>query len=341
MKLERIPHNPGQLLEFYEEGLTKLGALCERTWHDRLEVVAEGPAARLWHPDGAIHEIELQFAPAEAASARNAIREIFPGCPLTFHLTEALRISPLPLERFILPEDPLARPPDATVMEKLWRAQFPDTHRWRLAAPLQPDIHFALLALARCEIQAMDQHWSLHRIAASLTDGEPDPDLSRNISFHQITGDLAAEIAWPPPDPARLRELLSQTLERELAGELDRIRSRQENSLRRELARIDDYFESYERELTVRATRSSSENSRLKTADRLAAAKAEHARRRADQLARHEIRVHPHLDALLLVAEKGWRAQLRLERSRHPGEVEALFVPRLRQWKLAGRFCQT
>jgi hypothetical protein len=341
MKLERIPHNPGELLEFYEEGLTKLGALCERTWHDRLEVIAEGRAARFWHPDGAMQEIELQFAPAETASARDAAREVFPGCPLTFHLAEALRPSPLPLERFVLPETPPARPPDAAVMEKLWRAQFTDTTRWWLAAPPQPDIHFTLLALARCEIQAMDQHWSLHRVAVSVADGEPDPDLSRDISFHQATADSPAEITWPPPDPARWRELLQQTLEKELAHELEPIRARQESSLRRELERIDDYFESYERELTARARRSSKENSRLKTADRLAAAKAEHARRRADQLARHEIRIHPHLDALLLVAEKGWRAQLRVERSRRPREIEALFIPRLRQWRSAGHVCQT
>ena len=50
MKLNRTPHDPGELLGFYEAGLTALGALCERTWHDGLEVVAEGPAARLWNP---------------------------------------------------------------------------------------------------------------------------------------------------------------------------------------------------------------------------------------------------------------------------------------------------
>jgi hypothetical protein len=341
MKLERIPHNPGELLEFYEEGLTRLGALCERTWHDRLEVIAEGPAARLWQPDGAMHEIELQFAPAETASARDAAREVFPGCPLTFHLAEALHASPVPMERFVLPESPSARLPDLAVLEKLWRAQYSDTTRWQLAATPLPDTHFTLLALARCEIQAMDQHWSLHRVAVSLADGEPDPDLSREISFHQTTTDSAEKITWPRPDPAQWRELLKQTLEKELAHELERIRDRQESSLRRELERIDDYFESYERELTGRAKRSSNENSRLKTADRLAAARAEHARRRADQLARHEIRVYPHLDALLLVAEKAWRAQLRIERSRRPREVEALFIPRSRQWRLASSVCQT
>jgi hypothetical protein len=129
---------------------------------------------------------------------------------------------------------------------------------------------------------------------------------------------------------------LRKSLERELSPELERIRARQENSLRRELERIDDYFDSYKRELMSRAKRSSNNNSKLKAADRLAAANAEHERRRADQLTRHEIRVRPHIDALLLVAEKAWRAQLRVETSRRRREIDAQFIPRLRQWRLTG-----
>ena len=83
----------------------------------------------------------------------------------------------MPLERYILPDAVPPRPPDGAVAEKLWRAQFPDTRRWRLAAPFQPDFHFTLLALVRCEIQAIDQHWSLHRVAVSLPDGELDDAL--------------------------------------------------------------------------------------------------------------------------------------------------------------------
>ncbi|HEY3860515.1 MAG TPA: hypothetical protein VGO59_01400 [Verrucomicrobiae bacterium] len=335
MKLERVAHSPGELLEFYDEGLTALGALCERTWHDRLQVVAEGPAAKLWHADGSMHEIELQFAPAEAASARDAMREVFPGCPLTFHLAEALCASPAPLEHFILPETP-ARLPDAAVLEKIWRSQFAGVTRWQLAAQLQSDFHFALLALARCEIQAINQHWSLHRMAVSLADGESDPTLARDISFYQSAAGSAREIAWPEADPARWRELLRQALEKELAGDLAQIRARQESSLRRELDRIDAYFESYERELTARAQRSAAKSSRIKTAERIAATKAEHSRRRADQLARHEIRIHPHLDALVLAAEPAWRARAHVDTARESEEVEALFVPRSRQWRLIG-----
>ena len=337
MKLERIPHNPGELLEFYEEGLARLGALCERTWHDRLEIVAEGPPARLWNPEGALHEIELQFAPADAASARDASREVFPGCPLTFRLADALRPSPLLLERFVLPEGGPARASDASVMEKLWRAQFPDTTRWQLVAAPRPDFHFALLALARCEIQAMDQHWSLHRLAVSLADQQLDDTLARDIGFHQTAGGNADGIAWPAVDPAQWQAPLHRALEQELEAELEVVRARQENSLRRELERIDDYFESYQGELTARSKRSSTDNARIRIADRLAAARAEHARRRADQLARHEIRIQPHVDALLLLAETAWRASLHVERSRQTQRIEALFVPRSRDWRICGQ----
>jgi hypothetical protein len=125
---------------------------------------------------------------------------------------------------------------------------------------------------------------------------------------------------------------LEKALECDLADEIASIRARQENSLRRELDRIDDYFEKYEEELSARASRSASENVKMKTADRLAAAKAEHVRKRADQLARHEILVCPHLDALLLTAETAWSAPLEIQRGHDTQEVTACFVPRARRW---------
>jgi len=334
MKLDRATHNPGELLEFYQEGLSALGALCERTWHDRLEVVAEGRAATFWNPQGALHEVELFFTPADATAARDAARDVFPGCPLTFQLAETLRPLPLALERFLLADDTASRPPDAAVAGKLWHSQFAGTARWQLAAPFEADFHFSLVAVARCEIQAMDQHWSLHRLAVSLPGGASDESLARDMAFHHETAESAADIPWPALDPARWRELLHLAFQSEVAGEVDRVRARQENSLRRELDRIDDYFENYERELTARAQRSSNENTKTKTADRLAAARAEHERRRADQLARHEIRVQPYMDALLLVAERAWRARLQVERAHQTETMDALFVPRSRRWEL-------
>ena len=334
MKLERASHDPGEVLEFYEQGLATLGALCERTWHDRLEVIAEGPAATLWNPNGTLHEVELRFASADATVARDAEREVFPGCPLTFRLAEALRSSPVPVERFVLPDASPPRPPEAAVAEKLWRLQFPDTTRWRLAAPCAADFHFSLVAITRCEIQAMDQHWSLHRTALSLPGGAADDDLARELGFQLAGAESVLEIDWPKFDPAAWAAHLKHALEQELATDLARLRARQESGLRRELERIDDYFENYQRELNARAVRSPAGNSRLRAADRLAAAKAEHARRRADQVARHEIRVHPHLDALLLVAEKAWRAELRVERSHRAQKVAGRYVPRSRRWEI-------
>jgi hypothetical protein len=332
MKLDRLAYDPGALVDFYEEGLAALGALCERTWHDRLEIVAEGGAAKLWNPEGALHEIELAFAPADATAARDAVREVFPGCPLTFRLVETLRPSPLPLERVALTGGLHTHAPDPAVAEKLWRAQFPDTTRWRLRGPFKRDGHFSLVALVRCEIQAIDQHWSLHRLAVSLPDGAPDNSLAREFSFAQADPELGAAAAWPTPEPARWQTFLSAALEGDLVAELAAVRARQESYLRRELDRIDDYFANYEHELTARTARSGSQSAKVRTTDRLAAAKAEHARRRSDQVARHEIRIQPHLDALMLVMEPAWRGSLEIERAHAAQAVDPQFVPRARKW---------
>jgi hypothetical protein len=332
MRLDRIPYDPGTAIDFYEEGLTALGAICERTWHDRLELVAEGPAARLWNTDGALHSTQLHMAPSDTSGARDAGTEVFPGCPLTFRLADALRPAPLALERLVLADEAHARSPDPAVVEKLWRAQFPDTARWRLTAPFKADFHFSLLVLARCEIQAIDQHWSLRRLALALPGGELDEGLAREIAFAQANAEPPDDLVWPRPEPARWNEPLRGALELDLAQQLSSIRARQEHSLRRELDRIDDYFENYANELTARAKRSSSENMKLKGAERLAAAKAEHARRRADQVGRHEIRVQPQIDALLLVAEPAWRSTLEVERAHVRQTMGSLFVPRSRRW---------
>jgi hypothetical protein len=329
MKLPRIPYEPGAVLDFYEEGFTALGGLCARPWHDRLEVVAEGRGATLWNSDGALHSAELQFTMPDAAGIRDAAREVFPGCPLTFRLAETLRPAALSLERLVLAVDAAPRAPDPAVAEKLWRAQFEDTKRWRLAAPFAADWHCSLVALARCEVQAIDQHWALHRVAVSLPDGFLDESLAREIGFARASQQPRAELAWPTPDPAQWSDLLQRALALDLAADLAGIRTRQEERLRRELERIDTYFETYAAELTGRASRSAS----AKTADRLAATKAEHTRHRADQVARHEITVVPHLDALLLVAEPAWRAPLHVERAHQHAETPvARFVPRARRW---------
>ena len=254
MILSRLPNEPGPLADFYQQALEHLGAICERTWFDRLHLVAEDRAARLWNDDGSLHETELHFPAPENTAPRDAAREVFPGCPLTFHLAESLIPSPLSLDRAILAAD-RTQPPSADVAEKLWRAQWPESARWRLGGPFQSTHHFSLLALVRCEIQAIDQHWSLHRLAVALPGGEPDEALATTLDFADLASEAPDGLTWPGCDVARLRDCLHGALAKALAGELNSIRRRQENYLRRELDRIDNYFAGYEKELSQRAAR--------------------------------------------------------------------------------------
>ncbi len=333
MNLTRLQYDPTSALIFYEESLSALGALCERTWHDRLEVVAEGPAGRLWNEAGSLHEQELVFAPADATSARDANREVFPGCPLTFRLAELLRPSPLVLEKAVLREGPRHQLPHREVLEKLWRVQFPATRQWRLETEPKKAFHFSLVALARCEIQAIDQHWSLHRLAVALPTGDPDDLLAQEIPLLEVESESQALVGWPSLDVPGWLAAVRQHLERELAPSLAEVRARQEQCLQREIQRIDEYFTQYEKELVRRGSRSAA-SAGVKSAERLAAARAEHARRRLDQVGRHEVNVRFWVDALLLVAEYAWRVDLRIEEQRAAQVLSATFVPRARQWFL-------
>lgn len=331
MKIHRLDYDPTSALVFYQESLSVLGALCERTWHDRLEVLAEGRAAKLWNQDGALHQQELLFASADASGARDAGREVFPGCPLTFHLFETLRPAPVVLEKIVLAPTAQQHTPDPAVVEKLWRSQYPGTRRWRLAAEVKPAFHFSLVAIVRCEIQAIDQHWSLQRIAIALPDGEADELLARELPLLEVAADGQSEVEWPRLEPSQWWPLLGTALELEMGPEVGTMRSRQQQYLQRELARLDDYFAQYEQELAQRSSRGGPAST-VKGAERLEAARAEHARRRQDQVARHEICVQPHVDGLLLVAEPCLRASLEVEEQRAAQALCATFVPRARRW---------
>lgn len=332
MKLPRLEYDPASALAFYEESLSALGGLCERTWHDRLEIVAEGRAATLFNESGVLHSQELCFASGDAASGRDPAREIFPGCPLTFRLAELLRPSPLVLEKVAVRGPAHNKRPDPAALEKLWRAQYPDTRQWRLPAEAMPSFHFSLAALVRCDIQAIDQHWSLHRIAVALPNGEIDDGLAQQLPvLDPESGDLGG-VPWPALEPRKCWPILTSALEHELAPDLETVSARQTQYLQREIRRIDDYFSEYEKELTSRGARRSGGAATLKTDQRLAAARVEHARRRQDQAARHEIRLVPHIDALLLIAEPAWAATLAIEEQRAPQQIPATFVPRARRW---------
>jgi hypothetical protein len=332
MKLPRLPHEPAALVDFFQESLETLGALCDRTWHDKLQVVAEGQTAQLWNGDGCLHETELQFPDPDTKSPRDAAREVFPGCPLTFRLAEFLRPRPMALERAVLGSGGSDQPPDHAVAEKLWLNQRPGATRWQLKTPFARANHFSLLALVRCEIQAIDQHWSLHRLALSWPDGSRDDALAASLDFAQISTETAAAIAWPALTPSGCKEVLASALRAELTVELGAILNRQQNYLRRELDRVDDYFDQYQKELRQRIGRSHSENTRLKADQRLAAAEAEHTRRREDQVQRHEVRVIPHLDAMLLLAETAWQTTVTWTERGESQTIPALFVPRARRW---------
>src|SRR5213083_3740804 len=330
MKLDRLAHNPAMLVQFFEEGLTTLGAVCERSWHDRLELVAEGPAASLWNPAGEFVEKQLRFVPPDATGGRDADTEVFPGCPLTFRLAETLRGGTLQIERAALQPFDQPRPPSCDAVERLWHAQFSACPRGRLEGPFQVTWHFSVLLLARCEIQAIDQQWSLHRLALSFADGRRDDSLAEKFDFAAVNPRPEETLSWPALDLAHWQERIAAALKEDLTDDLARIRARQANCLRRELNRIDDYFENYERELQQRAGRTRSRDAQSKLEQRLAAARFEHDRRRSDQVQRHEIRVIPHLDGLLLVAEPAWAAIVSWDEHHQDRSVAAGFLPRAR-----------
>ena len=332
MKLPRHTHDAAMLIDFFEEGLTALGAVCDRSWHDRLDLLAEGRAAALWNTPEDFVEKQLRFVPADATGGRDADTEVFPGCPLTFRLAESLLGGTLLLDRAVLQPFDQGRPPGGDAVEKLWHAQFPGCSRWWLERPFQATWHFSVLLLARCETQAIDQHWSLHRLALTLADGKRDDLLAEQLVFAQANPRPQQTIDWPPFDLASWQERIRTALNEELADDLAGIRSRQESYLRRELDRVDDYFENYEREILQRAARSRSPDAQSKLEQRLAAARAEHQRRRGDQVQRHQIRVIPHLDALLLIAEPAWNSVVCCQEHHHTRRVAAHFVPRARRW---------
>jgi hypothetical protein len=334
MKLDRLRHEPAALAEFFQEGLESLGALCERTWHDRLQVVAEGASAHLWNSDGRLIEKEIFFPPPGEAVPRQADHEVFPGCPLIFRMAEAMTAGGLILNRVILRPSDKYGAPAADVAERLWRLQFPTTGRWHPETNFAAGAHCSLVALVRCEIQAADQHWSLHRLAVSLPDGEPDVHLAQNLHLLDFMADGRDQGDWLATDPAAWQKHLQRALEQDLEADLDRIRHRQENQLRRELERVDDYFENYIKELAERAARSRSAESKAKLDDRRRAALAEHERRRVDQTQRHEIRIIPHIDTLLLLSEPAWKLSLLVAEHGEPHRQAALWLPRTRRWLL-------
>jgi hypothetical protein len=329
MKLRKLPYEPGGVADFFTDGLRAFGAVCERSWHDRVQVLAEGDAARLWNENEALIETELRFTDPGDTLPKDAGCEVFAGCPLLFRLCELVRGKELTLDRCAIEFSDQLKAPSLETAAKTWQAQFPNSSQWKMESILRSDWSFALLAILRCEVQAIDQHWSLHRLAISLPDGARDPDLETRLDFAQPA---SGAIAWPSTDPSFWASLLGKAVQEELEAGLAATRSRQEAYLRRELERIDNYFSHYEQELCSRGR--SGKEGEIKLRDRLAATRAEHQRRRDDQVHRHQIRIIPHVDALMLVAEPCWSARVSSVVNRSPRVDESSYLPRSRRWKM-------
>lgn len=333
MKLDRLPPDPGAVASFYEDALTALGAVVERSWYDRIDVLAEGESARVWNDSGSLHHGELRFPPVDGTGLRDATVEVFPGCPTTFRLTELVNPRPTRLRRAVLDADAAARRlPTDEVATRTWASCFQQASRFTRLTAFTPTFHFSVAAIVRCEIQAIDQVWSAHRIQFSTIDGR------RATQDTMLTFDPRppADVPWPELDLVTLPEHLAAALSANLEPELEDVRARQQRHLTRELQRIDEYFANYERELRGRRIRGGADaaTARKNVEERVAAAKAEHRRRRLDQLDRHAIRITPHVDALLLVAEPAWATRVAVPHGREQQTRSALFVPFTRQWHL-------
>jgi hypothetical protein len=329
MKFSRIQPRSGQLMQFCEEALPALGAVCERPWHDRLEVLAEGETARLLQNDTDFFSGELSFRDAGLPASTNTGTEVFPGCPLIFRLVEALWRRQIPYSRVCLSTGSSVKAPTNDVAEKLWQAQFGSSAGWRVG-PFVPAWSFSVLTAVRCEVQASDQNWSYHRLGFMLPGGEQDSSLE--FALEQMVRLEQTALDWPVLEPVALSQWIGQAIAIELAAELTKIKERQRLYLRRELTRIDDYFENYSRELRDRMDHQKKDEAKRRYADRLETTRMEHNRRRIDQIERHTIIVVPHVDALLTVAEPAFRTNVTWRTGREECSTPALFVPRIRRW---------
>src|ERR1700756_2673086 len=331
MKLSRIKTGSEQLVEFCEETLRSFGAVSERSWYDRLEVLAEGETAHLLQNDADFFSGELRFHEAGLSQASNTGIEVFPGCPLIFRLVETLWRRQIPYSRVCLSTGDTPKAPANDVAERLWYAQFRSSARWR-ATPFVPDWAPSILAAVRCEVQAIDQTWSYHRLGFSLPIGDQDGSLE--FMLEQMVQLEQAALEWPGAALGVLNQWIGGAIENELDSGVSKIKERQQLYFRRELTRIYDYFENYSRELRSRMDHQKKEDAKQRYADRLEATRAEHFRRRADQIERHTIVVIPHVDALLTVAEPAFRTTVSWRAGRDEFSATALFVPRTRRWQV-------
>lgn len=328
MKIERIKHDPRTALEFFSQGLESLGAVCEAPWYDRLEVVAEGAAAKLWDGEGGIVHRELRFPEVGADVPKEVTRDVFPGCPILFQLAETLRADTSAMFKVVIGDPAFEEgAPRKEVLEKTWTLARPRTGRPRFSQPVATR-RFSFVFVVRLEVQSTDQHWSLHRVACGWPDGARDAELERDL-FMQAVGKPAPgeSLDWPSPTGKELAGLLERVLP-EMEPGLGAILDRQRRYMARELSRIDEYFSKRVAELNHRRQRSTA-----KIDERIAATKNEHRRRREDQVNRHEVVVTPHVDGVACVAERSWSVNVTgLHGREETDHGRWHFVPRTRRW---------
>src|SRR4029077_12328265 len=121
MKFPKLPARPEHLMGFFEEGLHSLGAICERSWHDRLEVLAEGDAARLWREDEELFSGEVYLRDTSSNGTPNAQTDVFPCCQLTVRLVEALWRRYLGHSRVCLSPDISTKAASKKILNNLWQ----------------------------------------------------------------------------------------------------------------------------------------------------------------------------------------------------------------------------
>jgi hypothetical protein len=329
MKLSRLAYDPAYLLDFYEEILGSYGCLCERTWYDQLFVIPGGYGAIFWSSE--ISEANLRFRSTSESAAIDPARDVFPGSPLTLSICESV-LSQLALHRAALRTGE-QKPPDLGLVERRWNNQFPNRVKMRMTTPFVASAHFSIVAALRCEIQAVDQHWSQHRLAINLSTGEPDPQLAEQLPILEPWNN-PVPFNWPQFRQDECRKALLAALEQEAGATVKSVKDRQSKYLQRELATVDRYYDDYSEALARRLNRTRSDAGRSKMEERLKAAQLEHHIRRIDQIKRHEIRVHAHVDALLMVAEPAHKTQVRYVHERQERQQDALWIPRIRSWSL-------
>lgn len=333
MKFDKLQPYPESLIHFFSDGLQSLGGVCERTWYDKLEVIIEGAGARAWDPESELVHRELHFPAVDASSPKAAETDVFPGCPLIFQLAETLWKEAPTSFRIVSDGGGENEKPSPEVLRRVWELTRSGQGKPDFS-PATATRYFSMVFVVRLEIQSIEQHWTMHRIACSCTEGWRDHDLETNLLM-LAPGRAAAdeEICWPDFSIKQQDELLRHVLGG-IHGDIAPVLSRQQKYLEKELRRIDHYFAGQVSELESRRSGRGSKQGSAKIDERIAATRAEHTRRREDQVQRHEVVVLPHVDAVVCVAERAWRSRVRVLRGRAAAADDGVFVfvPRLRRW---------